>query len=119
MSFQVCRGMPFCTCYPRVGCLLDPDLCCSCVGHSSPASRRACTPDPALSHRHARLLAARRPAAVGTRWSTGHPVTPAARPGMTHRDEQSMRRRTESTHIDAPMPVKEFVWHFLVSFPGF
>jgi hypothetical protein len=23
--------MPFCTCYPRVGCLLDPDLCCSCV----------------------------------------------------------------------------------------
>jgi hypothetical protein len=24
---------------------------------------------------------------------------PRARPGMTHRDEQSMRRRTESTHI--------------------
>jgi len=41
--------MPICTCYPRVGCLLDPDLCCSCVGRSSPASRRAGTPDPALS----------------------------------------------------------------------
>jgi len=29
-----------------------------------------------------------------------HPVTPAARPGMTHRDGQSMRRWTKSTHID-------------------
>jgi len=55
---------------------LDPDLCCSCVGRSSPASRRAGTPDPALSHRHARLPAARRPAAVGTRRSAGHPVLP-------------------------------------------
>ena len=37
-----------------VGRLLDPDLCCFCVGRSSPASRRACTPDPAPAHRHAR-----------------------------------------------------------------
>ena len=34
-----------------------------------------------------------------TRWPAGHPVTPAARPGMTHRDGQSMRRWTKSTHI--------------------
>jgi hypothetical protein len=61
-----------------VGRLLDPDLCCFCVGRSSPASRRACTPNPALSHGHARrprlstppifhpmTTAARRPAAAG------------------------------------------------------
>jgi len=29
-----------------------------CVGRSSPASRRACTPDPALSHQQARPPAA-------------------------------------------------------------
>jgi hypothetical protein len=51
------------------------------VGHSSPASRRACTPDPALSHRHARLPAARRPAAVGTRWPAAHPVLPLGQAG--------------------------------------
>jgi hypothetical protein len=77
-----------------------PGLCWSCVGRSSPASRRACTPDPALSHRHARLPAARRPAAVGTLWPADHPVYPSARPGITHRDKQSMRRRTKSTHND-------------------
>jgi hypothetical protein len=97
--------MPSCTCYPRVGCLLDPDLCCSCVGRSSPASRRVGTPDPALSHRHARLPAARRPAAVGTRRSVGHPVLPPrSGRGMTHRDEQSMRwfcRWTKITRIPA------------------
>ena len=26
-----------------------------------------------------------------------HPVTPSARPGMTHREEQSMRRRIKSS----------------------
>ena len=34
-----------------------------------------------------------------TRWPAGHPVTPTARPGMTHRDGQSMRRRTKITRI--------------------
>ena len=28
--------MPFCACCSRVGRLLDPDLCCSCVGRSGP-----------------------------------------------------------------------------------
>ena len=95
--------MPSCTCYLRVGCLLDPDLCCSCVGRSSPASRRAGAPVPALSHRHAR--AARGPKTGCRR----HPpvcrpsrFTPSVRPGMTHRDEQSMRwfcRWTKITRI--------------------
>ena len=58
-------------------------------------------PDPALSHRHARLPAARRPAAAGL---PAIPFYPSARPGMTHGDEQSMRRRAKNTHIDAPMP---------------
>ena len=91
--------MPFCTCYPRVGCLLDPDLCCSCVGRSSPASRRACTPDPGPVTLARAPPAARCPEAVGTRCPAGHPFTPSARLGMTHRDGQSMRRRTKSTHI--------------------
>src|SRR5271167_494742 len=32
--------------------------------------------------------AARRPAAAGCRWPASHPVTPSARPGMTHREER-------------------------------
>jgi hypothetical protein len=92
--------MPFCACCSRVGRLLDPDLCCSCVGRSAPVRRRARTPDPALSHWHARPPAAvnaishpmstvaRRPAAAGYRWPAVHPVTPSARPGMTHREER-------------------------------
>ena len=47
---------------------------------------------------HPMPTAARRPAAAGYRWPASHPVTPSARPGMTHR-EQSMRRRIKSTHI--------------------
>jgi hypothetical protein len=39
-----------------------------------------------------------------TRWPASHPVTPSARPGMTHRDEQSMRRR-----IKAPIPTMRSV----------
>jgi len=87
--------MPFRPCCSRVGPLPDPNLCCSCVGRSSPASRRACTPDPAPAHRHARPRPEDR-LPPATRWPAGHPVTPAARPGMTHRDEQSMHRRTKS-----------------------
>jgi hypothetical protein len=45
--------------------------------------------------------AARRPAAAGYRWPASHPVTPSARPGMTHREEQSMRRRIKSTHAES------------------
>ncbi|HYV80152.1 MAG TPA: hypothetical protein VE979_18650, partial [Streptosporangiaceae bacterium] len=43
--------------------------------------------------------AARRPAAADYPRPASHPVTPSARPGMTHRNEQSMRRRIKSTHI--------------------
>jgi hypothetical protein len=102
--------MPFCPCCSRVGCLLDPDLCCSCVGRSGPISRRACPRTrpchtgtrarPRLSTPaifHPMPTAARRPAAAGYRWPAVHPVTPSARPGMTHRDEQSMRRGIKST----------------------
>ena len=49
-------------------------------------------PDPAMSHWHARLPAARRPAATGL---PAIPFYPSARPGMTHRDEQGMRRRAK------------------------
>jgi hypothetical protein len=104
--------MPFRPCYRRVGCLLDPDLCCSCVGRSSPGqpsrlprTRRCHTGTrarPRLSTPaifHPMPAAARRPAAAGYRWPASHPVTPSARPGMTHREEQSMRRRIKSTHI--------------------
>ena len=90
-----------CSCYRRVGRLPDPDLCCSCVGRSSPASRRACTPNPAPSHRHARPPATRRAAAAGYPLARRPARYPAARPGMTHRDGQSMRRWTKSTHIPA------------------
>ncbi len=81
----------------RVGCLLDLDLCCSCVGRSSPASRRACTPTRRC---HTGTRACPRPedrlpsAAAGLQ---AIPFYPSARPGMTHRDEQSMRRRAKSS----------------------
>ncbi len=45
---DVCRVMPFRPCYPRVGPLPEPDLCCCCVGRSrsavapAPRTRRAC-----------------------------------------------------------------------------
>jgi hypothetical protein len=69
------------------------------VGRSSPAGRRACTPGPgALGTR-----AARDPKTGCRRLLAGPPaipLPPAPRPGMTHRDRQSMRRWTKSTHID-------------------
>ena len=37
---------------------------------------------------HPMPTAARRPAAAGYRWPASHPVTPSARPGMTHREER-------------------------------
>ena len=37
---------------------------------------------------HPMPTAARRPAAAGYRWPAVHPVTPSARPGMTHREER-------------------------------
>ena len=102
--------MPFRPCCSRVGRLLDPDLCCSCVGRSSSASRRACTPDPALSHRHARPPAAANAGQFSPDADSGpkngcrrlpagqRPFHyPLGHAGMTHRDEQSMRRRTKST----------------------
>jgi hypothetical protein len=87
-------------------------LIASVLAAAAPVSHRACTPDPALSHPqacppaavnadhfHLMPTADRRPA-VG-----GHPLAcqpsryPSARPGMTHCDEQSMRRQIKSTHI--------------------
>ena len=104
--------MPFCSCYRRVGRLPDPDLCCFCVGRSSPGQPSRLHPDLALSHRHATPpaavnaghfhpmpTAARRPAAAGYPLACQPSRYPPARPGMTHRDEQSMRRRIKSTHI--------------------
>jgi hypothetical protein len=81
------------------------NLCCSCVGRSSPGQPSRPTLDSALSHRHARQPAAASAAIStrcrqppedrlppATRWPASHPKTPSARPEMTHRDEQSMRR---------------------------
>jgi hypothetical protein len=67
------------------------------VGHSSPASRRARTRTlrPHIGTRAGPRPEDRLPPA--TRWPAGHPVTPAARPGMTHRDGQNMRRRTKAS----------------------
>ena len=105
--------MPFRPCCSRVGRLLAPDLCCSCVGRSSPGSAVAPAPLTRPCHtgtRQARGCQRRpfftrcrqptedRPPSA-TRWPAIHPVTPSARPGMTHRDEQSMRRRIKSIHI--------------------
>jgi integrase/recombinase XerD len=79
--------MPFRSCYPRVGSLSDPDLCCSCVGRSSPVSRRAC----ARTQRACPRPEDRPPP---TTHVVSHPSSyPAARPGMTHRDERNVRRR--------------------------
>jgi hypothetical protein len=69
------------------------------VGRSSPASRRACT---RTRRCHIGTRACPRPEDRLPSAPAGLPAipfTPAARPGMTHRDGQSMRRRTESTHI--------------------
>jgi len=85
---NVCRVMPFRPCYPRVGPLPDPDLCCSCVGRSRPGqpSRLRLRPSaPARGPKTGR----RRPST----WSATHPATPAARPGITHRDERNVHRR--------------------------
>jgi len=85
---NVCRVMPFRPCYPRVGPLPDPDLCCSCVGRSRPGqpSRLRLRPSaPAGGPKTGR----RRPST----WSATHPATPAARPGITHRDERNVHRR--------------------------
>src|SRR5579862_8475076 len=68
-----------------VGPLPDPDLCYSCVGRRSRSAVAPASPDPAC------LPAARRPAAAGHR--LGQPpvqLPPAARPGMTHRDERNV-----------------------------
>ena len=54
------------------------------VGCRSPVSRRACAPDLAC------LLATRRPAAVGHLLVSRSSSYPAARPGLTHRDEQNV-----------------------------
>jgi hypothetical protein len=105
--------MPFRPCCSRVGRLLDPDLCCSCVGCSSPGqpSRLHPGPGPVTPARAPARGCQRRPFFTrcrqppedrlppASRWPASHPVTPSARPGRTHRDEQSMRRRIKSTHI--------------------
>jgi hypothetical protein len=85
---DVCRVMPFRPCYPRVGPLPDPDLCCSCVGRSSPGQPSRLRPGPSAAARGPKTGRRRPPT-----WSASHPATPAARPGMTHRDERNVRRR--------------------------
>jgi hypothetical protein len=81
--------MPFRPCYTRVGPLPEPELCCCCVGRRSRSAVAPAPPDPAC------LPAARRPAAAGHRLgSAARPATPAARPGMTHRDERNVHRWT-------------------------
>jgi hypothetical protein len=56
---------------------------------------------------HPMPTAARRPAAAGYRWPASHPVTPTARPGMTHREEQSMRRRIKSTPAESVLDERQ------------
>ena len=74
--------------------VLDASWTRTCVAlvlaAAAPVRRRARTPDPALSHWHARPPATRRAAAAGYPLACRPARYPAARPGMTHRDGQSM-----------------------------
>jgi hypothetical protein len=88
---NVCRVMPFRPCYPCVGPLPDPDLCCSCVGRSSPGQLSRLRPGPGVPACGPKTGRRRPPT-----WSATHPATPAARPGMTHRDERNVRRWIKS-----------------------
>jgi hypothetical protein len=88
MCANVCRVMPFRPCYPRVGPLPDPGLCCSCVGRSSPGQPSRLRPGPSVPARGPKTGRRRPPT-----WSATHPTTPAARPGITHRDERNVHRR--------------------------
>jgi hypothetical protein len=97
--------MPFRPCCSRVGRLLAPDLCCSCVGRSSPGQRRTCIPGPgpvtparAPARGGQRRLYIPMPAAARRPAAAGYPLAcqrsrcspdKGARPGMTHRDEQT------------------------------
>jgi hypothetical protein len=67
-----------------VGGLPAPELCCSCVSPSSPGQPSPWAPVPAC------LPAVRRRQST---WSATHPATPAASPGMTHRDGRNVRCR--------------------------
>ena len=96
--------------FVRVIRVLDASWTRTCVALVlAAAARPAVAPAPRTRRCHTDTRACSRPedrlpsAPAGP---PGHPITPAARPGMTHRDEQSMRRRTESTHNDALMFVK-------------
>ena len=84
-----------------VGRLLTPDLCCSCVGRSSPGQPSRLHPGPGPCHTGTRAsprlstpailpAAARRPAAANYPLACQPSRYPSARPGMTHRDEQRM-----------------------------
>ena len=91
-------GLVLLLCWPqRPRSAVAPALRTRPYHTGTPARPRLST--PAIFH--PMPTAARRPAAAGYRWPASHPVTPSARPGMTHREEQSMRRRIKSTHIDA------------------
>jgi hypothetical protein len=79
----------------------NADLRCSCIGRSSPVSHRPCALDPALPHRQARRPAIRRPTAADY-LPADRSVIPAAWPGMTQRDEQSMLQ-CSNPHI-SPIP---------------
>ena len=102
--------------FVRVARVLDASWTRTCVAlvlaAAAPVSRRACPgPGAVTPAREPARGCQRRPFFTrcrqppedrlppATRWPASHPVTPSARPGMTHREEQSMRRRIKSTHI--------------------
>ena len=87
-------------------------LIASVLAAAAPVSHRACTPRPGpvtsagvplaavnADHFHLMPTADRRPAAGGHPLACQPSRYPSARPGMTHCDEQSMRRQIKSTHI--------------------
>ena len=95
--------MPF----VRVARVLDPSRTRTCVALVlAAAARPAVAPTPRTRRPHIGTHARPRPEDRLPPLPACDPVTPAARPGMTHRDEQSMRRRIKSTHIaDYALPV--------------
>jgi hypothetical protein len=103
--------------FVRVARVLDASRTRTCVARVlaavAPASRRACNPRPGpvtparvpargCQRRPFSPDAGSRPKTGCRRLPTGLPAIPYPRgqPGMTHRDEQSMRRRIKSTHIE-------------------
>ena len=110
--------------FVRVARVLDvswPRTCVALVlAAAAPVSRRACTPDRALSQWHARQPAAVNaghfhpmPAAARRSAAADYPLAwqpsryPSARPGMTHRDEQHAPTDQKHPHnADSVSPLR-------------